>query len=323
MIKETIFIRNKGCFACQIACGRVTKAGSAEGEGPEYGTVWAFGAQCGIDNLKTIARANHLCNDLGLDTISMGSTIGCAMELNERGRLNGPKFGDAEAMVELIQKTAVRGGLGDKLAEGSTKLAKESGMPELSMSVKSLELPAYDPRGVQGLGLAYATSNRGGCHLRAYTIAHEILGTPQLVERFSTVGKPERTIILQNQHAAMDSLVLCRFTSFAFEAAQYAKLLTAATGTKFTDEDFMKIGERIYNLERLYNLREGFSSGDDTLPKRLLEEPMLNGPSKARVNMLLRMLPSYYALRGWDSEGVPTEEKLRELGLTGFVHGFP
>jgi aldehyde:ferredoxin oxidoreductase len=121
----------------------------------------------------------------------------------------------------------------------------------------------------------------------------------------------------------MDSLVLCRFTSFAFEAAQYAKLLTAATGTKFTDEDFMKIGERIYNLERLYNLREGFSSGDDTLPKRLLEEPMLNGPSKARVNMLLRMLPSYYALRGWDSEGVPTEEKLRELGLTGFVHGFP
>lgn len=314
-IRETILVRGRGCFACPIPCGRVTKVGELEVEGPEYGTLCAFGAQCGVDDLEVIARANLLCNDLGLDTISMGSTIGCAMELSERGRLDGPKFGGAEGIAELIRKTATREGLGEKLAEGSARLAEESGAPELSMSVKGLELPAYDPRGVQGLGLAYATSNRGGCHLRAYTIAQEVLGTPYPTERFSTAGKPEQTAILQDQHAVMDSLVLCRFTSLALKTTHYAKLLTAATGIEFTDEDLMKIGERIYNLERLYNLREGFSAEDDTLPKRLIEEPMPEGPSEGRRHMLPRMLSGYYACRGWGSDGVPTEEKLRELGL--------
>jgi aldehyde:ferredoxin oxidoreductase len=312
---ETILVRNKACFACPIACSRITRVEGAEHEGPEYETIGMFGAQCGVDNLEAIAKANLLCNDLGLDTISMGNTIGCAMELSERDTLNGPKFGDEKAIIELAQKTAMRDGLGEKLAGGSARLAKECGMPELSMSVKGLELPAYDPRGVQGQGLAYATSNRGGCHLKAYMIAPEILGVPNLMERFSTSGKPETVIIFQDLVAAIDSLALCEFTSFALETVQYAKLLSTATGIEFTDEDIMTIGERIWNLERLYNLREGFSAEDDTLPKRLLEEPMPEGPSKGRVNMLSKMLPSYYSFRGWNSKGEPTKEKLKELGL--------
>jgi aldehyde:ferredoxin oxidoreductase len=314
-IAETILVRKKGCFACPIACGRVTKVEELEGEGPEYETIWAFGAQCGIDDLTAIVKANNLCNDLGLDTISMGNTIGCAMELSEKGKLDGPRFGDARAIVELTRATAMREGLGDKLAEGSARLARDCGLPELSMSVKGLELPAYDPRGVQGQGLAYATSNRGGCHLRAYMIGPEILGVPKLIERFSTSGKAEMVIISQNLCAAVDSLVLCRFSMFALDAVQYSKLLTAATGIEFTDEDLMTVGERIWNLERLFNLREGFSAKDDTLPKRLLEEPMPEGPSKGRKSLVASMLPSYYAFRGWTPEGVPTKEKLRELGL--------
>jgi len=312
---ETILLRNKGCFACPMACGRVTKVGDLETEGPEYETIWAFGAQCGVDDLEAITRANHLCNDLGLDTISMGSTIGCAMELSERGKFKGPKFSDAKAIVELTRATAMREGLGDKLAEGSARLAKGCGLPDLSMSVKGLEIPAYDPRGVQGHGLAYATSNRGSCHLRAYMIAPEVLGLPKLMERFSTSGKPEMTVIFQNLTATVDSLILCEFTMFALETVEYAKLLSAATGIEFSDEEVMLIGERIWNLERLFNIREGFGAKDDTLPKRLLEEPMPEGPSKGRTCMLDKMLPSYYAFRGWDSKGVPTEEKLRELGL--------
>jgi aldehyde:ferredoxin oxidoreductase len=314
-IVDTILVRNKACFACPIACSRITRVEGAEHEGPEYETIGMFGAQCGVDNLEAITKANLLCNDLGLDTISMGSTIGCAMELSERGKLNGPKFGDEKAIVELVQKTAMRDGLGEKLAEGSARLAKECGMPELSMSVKGMELPAYDLRGIQGQGLASATSNRGGCHLRAYMIGPEILGVPNLVERFSTSGKPETVIIFQDLVSTIDSLVLCEFTAFALETVQYAKLLSAATGIEFTDEDMMTIGERIWNLERLYNLREGFSADDDTLPKRLLEEPMPEGPSKGRVNMLSKMLPSYYSFRGWNSKGEPTKEKLKELGL--------
>lgn len=314
-IAETILVRKKGCFACPIACGRVTKVGELEGEGPEYETLWAFGAQCGVDDLGAIAEANNLCNDLGLDTISMGNTIGCAMELSEKGKLDGPRFGDARAIVDLTRATAMREGLGDKLAEGSARLARGYGLPELSMSVKGLELPAYDPRGVQGQGLAYATSNRGGCHLRAYMIGPEILGVPKLMERFSTSGKAEMVIISQNLCAAVDSLVFCRFSMFALDAVQYSKLLTAATGIEFTDEDLMIVGERIWNLERLFNLREGFSAKDDTLPKRLMEEPMPEGPSKGRRSLVASMLPSYYAFRGWTPEGVPTREKLRELGL--------
>ena len=324
---ETILVKKKPCWGCPIACGRVTKVPpwspySGEGEGPEYETIWAFGAQCGVDNLEAIAKANYLCNELGLDTISMGHVIGTAMELYEKGYIKPEqtrgvdlKFGNVEAVVELTWRTAYRSGLGDDLAEGSKRLAEKYGAPELSMDVKGQELPAYDPRGAQGHGLGYATSNRGGCHLRAYMISAEILGIPEKLDPLTTEGKAKWVITFQDLFATCDSLVLCKFVTFAFGAEEFADMLSAATGWNLTADDVMKIGERIYNLERAFNIREGFKGREeDTLPKRLLEEPMPEGPVKGYVVKLNEMLDEYYSLRGW-KDGVPTKDKLRELGL--------
>jgi aldehyde:ferredoxin oxidoreductase len=327
MMAETILIKRKPCWGCPIACGRVTRVPpwspySGEGEGPEYETIWAYGAQCGVDNLEAIAKANYLCNELGLDTISMGHVIGTAMELYEKGYIKTEqtrgvdlKFGNAEAIVELTWRTAYRSGLGDDLAEGSKRLAEKYGAPELSMDVKGQELPAYDPRGAQGHGLGYATSNRGGCHLRAYMIAAEILGIPEKLDPLTTEGKAQWVITFQDLFAVCDSLVLCKFVTFAFGAEEFADMFSAATGWKVSTDDIMKIGERIYNLERAFNIREGFKGRDeDTLPKRLLEEPMPEGPVKGYVVKLNEMLDEYYRLRNW-KDGVPTKDKLRELGL--------
>jgi len=324
---ETILVKKKPCWGCPIACGRVTKVPpwspySGEGEGPEYETIWAFGAQCGVDNLEAIAKANYLCNELGLDTISMGHIIGTAMELYEKGYIKPEqtrgvdlKFGNTEAIVELTWRTAYRSGVGDELAEGSKRLAEKYGAPELSMDVKGQELPAYDPRGAQGHGLGYATSNRGGCHLRSYMISAEILGIPEKLDPLTTEGKAKWVITFQDLSATCDSLVLCKFVTFAFGAEEFADMLSAATGWNLTADDVMKIGERIYNLERAFNIREGFKGRDeDTLPKRLLEEPMPEGPAKGYVVKLNEMLDEYYNLRSWIN-GVPTKDKLRELGL--------
>ncbi len=314
------------CWGCPIGCARYTKVEnspfSGEGGGPEYETIWAFGAQTGTDNLEAINKANYLCNELGLDTISMGHTIGTLMELIEKGKIPSDKlrglkatWGSPEAIVELVWRTAYRSGIGDDLAEGAYRLASKYGAPELAMTVRMQELPAYDPRGVQGHALAYATSNRGGCHLRAYMISPEVLGVPELVDRFTTQGKPGLVKHFQDVFAVIDSLVVCKFTSFAIWAEDYAKLLSAVTGFDVTAKDVEVIGERIYNAERVFNI---LSFGDgrkyDTLPKRFLEEPMPEGPSKGYVVKLDEMLDEYYKLRGW-VDGRPTRAKLEELGL--------
>jgi len=314
------------CWGCPIGCARYTVISegpfSGEGGGPEYETIWAFGAQCGIGDLKAIAKANYLCNELGLDTISMGHVIGTLMELAEMGKvpkelLRGLRveWGSPEAIVELVWRTAYRSGIGDLLAEGAKRLAEHFGAPDVAMVVRGQELPAYDPRGVQGHGLGYATSNRGGCHLRAYLISPEVLGVPSLVNRFETKGKPALVKEFQDVFAVVDSLILCKFTTFALWTEDYADLLTAVTGWKFSPEDVMKIGERIWNAERAFNV---LSFGDgrqyDTLPKRLLEEPMPEGPAKGHVVRLNEMLDEYYKLRGW-IDGRPTRAKLEELGL--------
>lgn len=195
------------------------------------------------------------------------------------------------------------------------------GRPEVAMAVKGLELPAYDPRGCQGQGLAYATSNRGGCHLRAYLIGPEVLATPKLVDRFASSGKGGLTIVAQNLNAAVDSLVLCRFTSFALGAEHYARLLAAATGVPVDGQGLLTAGERTYTLERLANLERGFTRADDTLPRRLLEEPVAQGPSAGHTVALGPMLDEYYRFRGWDAAGRPTLRKLRDLGLDGPAPG--
>lgn len=316
-ITETILSGRRACYACPIACGRVTKTSEKEGEGPEYETAWAFSAQCGINDLTAVTHANYLCNELGLDTISTGNTIGCAMEMHQRGFLKEKmEFGDADKLVELVEKTALKEGIGKELAEGSKRFAEKHGAKELAMQVKGLELPAYDPRGAQGHALAYATSNRGGCHLRAYMIGPEILGTPALVDRFKPDGKADLVINFQNLYAALDSMILCVFTQFALNPSHYSEFVTATTGLTFTGLDLMKTGERIWNLERLFNVREGFGKKDDVLPPRFLETPLPEGGSRGRKVFLDKMLKEYYHLREWDEEGVPLERKLRELDLS-------
>ncbi len=324
LVEKGYLVKNKPCYSCPIGCGRVSKLPSGrEGEGPEYETGWAFGACCGVGDLIAITEANFLCNELGLDTISTGVTIACAMELYEKGYIpkedldKGPEllFGSSEAIVYYTRKIAYREGFGNKLAEGAYRLASSYGHPELAMTVKKQELPAYDPRGAQGHALEYATSNRGGCHVRGYMISPEILGVPEKLEPQETKGKAEWVKTFQDLTAVIDSAGLCLFSSFALSAEDYLDLINAATGFGYTLEELMKCGERIWNLERLFNLRAGISPEEDKLPERFLKEAMPEGPQKGAVVKLEGLLRDYYKVRGWTEDGKPTEEKKKELGL--------
>jgi aldehyde:ferredoxin oxidoreductase len=322
--------RPKGCFSCIISCGRVTKVTNpkykGEGEGPEYETAWGFGGDCGVDNFDAGIKANYYCNEYGMDTISMGSTVACAFELYEKGFITDKdtggialNWGDGDAMLEMVRLTGVGEGFGKKLGQGSYRLAESYGHPELSMTVKKQEMPAYDARAVQGVGLNYATSNRGGCHMRGYTIETEVLGNPVFgpkMDQHTIDGKPQMCINWQNLTAALDATGACQFTTFGIASAELAAMLGPLTGIEYSADDFLKCGDRIWNLERLFNLKAGFTAKDDTLPPRLLKEPIKTGPSKGKVSLLPEMLPEYYRLRGWDENGAPTPEKLQELGLS-------
>ncbi|MCK5924214.1 MAG: aldehyde ferredoxin oxidoreductase C-terminal domain-containing protein, partial [Methylococcales bacterium] len=240
----------------------------------------------------------------------------CAMELAQRGLMdNGLEFGQADKLLGLIHATAHREGIGDEMAEGSYRMAAKYGAPELSMTAKKLELPAYDPRGMQGQGLVYATSNRGACHETGNMLGPEVLALPRLIDRFATQGKAGIVSVHQNSAAVIDSLVYCKFANMAVAEEFFARTLTAVTGLPFSADDLMKVGERVWNLERLYNLREGFSKEDDTLPDRLLNEPIAEGPSAGFTVKLAPMLEDCYQFRGWDEDGVPMAGKLAELGL--------
>lgn len=318
-LAETLLVRRKACWGCPIGCARVTEAGGIRGEGPEYESIWALGAQCGVDDLEAVAQANYLCNEAGLDTISTGSTIGCAMELTQAGKLpGGPSFGSREDMLGAVRAMAKGEGLGRAMAQGSRRFAASYGEPGLAMQVKGLELPAYDPRGLQGQGLSFATSNRGGCHLRAYLVGPEVLGIPKLVDRYSTRDKPGLAVFYQHINAAVDSLVLCRFLQFSVADDYLARFLTAVTGLEYKAGDLHRVGERIWNLERSFNLACGIDASADTLPPRLLHEPVEEGPARGRVVLLDEMLPLYYRSRGWSLDGVPGERKMRDLNVPAF-----
>ncbi|MFC1888719.1 aldehyde ferredoxin oxidoreductase family protein [Thermodesulfobacteriota bacterium] len=326
--KELYYVKSRPCRGCPIACGRLTRTPEREGEGPEYETLWAFGALCGINDLEKIIHANYNCNELGLDTISTGNTIACAMELSERGLFDDETaermradlgrdlcFGDADAIVRLSGLIGRAEGIGEVLGAGSARLATRFGHPEIAMQVKGLEMPAYDPRGFHGMSLALATNNRGGCHLRAFLIGTEALATPFAVDRFSTQGKPALVKLFQDLTATIDSMGACVFTIFALNPGLYAELVGAVTGVPLDGDALLAAGERIWNLEKLFNLREGFSRADDTLPQRLLIDPLPAGHSKGRNPDLESLLDDYYGRRGWTNEGIPTPEKLAELGL--------
>jgi aldehyde:ferredoxin oxidoreductase len=332
-LTRTFLVGHRACFACPISCGRVTRVEEppfeGEGEGPEYETIYALGSDCGVDNLAAITKANYICNELGLDTISMGSTIACAMELSEKGYLPEKdvgrklRFGDAEALVELTRMTGYREGFGDVLAEGSLRMATKYGHPELAMVAKGQDFAGYEPRGEQGMGLAYATSPIGASHMRGDPAYFELLGVPCNVDPLTWKDKPPVVAKWQDLFCIIDSAGLCVFYSvrnlikpeLMAPPVGIMELLNAATGADYTLRELEKAGERIFNAERLFLARAGFSRKDDTLPPRMLREPLPEGPGKGMVCHLEEMLEDYYRVRGWDQDGIPTREKLEELGL--------
>jgi len=326
-------VANQACFGCTIACGRVSKIGAGHftvkdkpkyqkaSGGLEYENAWSLGADTGVGDLDAITFANYLCNEYGMDPITLGSTVAAAMELFEAGVLTEKevgfalKFGSAEALVRAVEITGKGEGFGKTLGLGSKRLCEKYKRPELSMTVKGQEFPAYDPRGIQGMGLAYATSNRGACHLRGYTVASEVLGIPVKTDPLVTEGKAGLVKAFQDATAVVDSSGLCLFTTFAWTMNDIQPQVAAACGEEFTVDNLMTLGERVWNLERQFNLAAGLTSKDDTLPQRLLKEGAKTGPAKGKANALDKMLPQYYELRGWGADGVPTRQTLQKLGL--------
>lgn len=326
-------VTNQACFGCTIACGRISKIDpthfsvqnkpqywGASG-GLEYEAAWALGAANGVNDLEALQYANLICNEHGMDPISFGATVGAVMELYEMGVLTKEQigvaapFGSAQALCEFADMTAKGTGFGKDIGLGSKRLTAKYGHPELTMSVKGQEFPAYDSRGIQGMGLAYATSNRGACHLRGYTVASEVLGIPVKTDPLSADGKPELVKAFQDATAVFDSSGTCVFTTFAWGLADLQPQLAAACGDEFTLDNLNVIGERIWNMERDFNNRAGFTAKDDTLPPRLLNEPAKTGPAKGLVNKLPEMLPKYYEVRGWNPDGTLRPETRARLGL--------
>ncbi len=327
-------VTNAACFGCTIACGRIstidpkhyTIANKPEymgaNGGLEYEAAWALGSDTGVDDLDALTYANFICNEDGFDPISFGATVAAAMELYEIGAITKEttggiemKFGSAEALTRSAELVAKGEGFGRELALGSKRLTEKYGHPDLSMTVKGQEFPAYDPRGIQGMGLTYATSNRGACHLRSYTVSSEILGVPVKTDPLTTDGKPELVKAFQDATAAVDSSGLCVFTTFAWTLEDIAPQVDAACEGGWSPEKMLEMGERIWNLERKFNMDAGLTAADDTLPKRLLKDAAKTGPAKGKVNELHKMLPHYYVIRGWTPEGVPTAETVSRLRL--------
>ena len=286
-------------------------------ESVEYESAWSLGGNCDNRDAPAMIKMIDQANEYGFDAIELGQCLACYMELTERGLTpdgEGLAWGDATAMVAMVDKMGRREGVGDVLAEGTARIAQHFGAPEVAMTVKGQAIPAYDPRGLKGMGIGFATSNRGACHLRAYTPGSEILGVGGKTDPLAWEGKGKLTKLLQDIMAFSDSMDICKFSAFAESADHYAQQYAAFTGQAFTAEDVIRTGERIYNLERHYNNQAGFREGSDTLPDRFLTEASTADGSRGHVCELQQMLVEYYAERGWE-EGVVPAEKLAELSI--------
>jgi aldehyde:ferredoxin oxidoreductase len=320
-------LTNKACFGCTIACGRIAHIDKqhftivnrreywhASG-GLEYETAFAFGPVVGVDDIDALTFAGYMMNEHGMDPISFGVTLAAAMELFEMGVITAAdtdgvalNFGNAEALTIMAEKTGKYSGFGQILGLGSKRLCEKYGHPELSMSVKGQEFAGYDSRALQGMGLGYATSNRGACHLKHDTFAEDM-------EDQTGAGKAKPIKESQDRIAMVDSTGLCLFTEAAWNPEDFQVQINAACEGEWSVPRLLETGERIWNLERQFNLAAGLTAADDTLPKRMLEDPAPSGTAKGKVNQLDIMLPEYYAERGWTSEGVPSAETLQRLGL--------
>jgi aldehyde:ferredoxin oxidoreductase len=330
-LKNQYLIRHTPCYRCPLSCGRLTEVPDGpykgKGEGPEYETISSLGTGCGVSDLAALIKANYLCNEYGMDTIGTGMTIAAAMELYEKGYVPEDvvgmslKFGDHDAVIAMIKKMAYREGFGDDLAQGSYRLCEKYGHPEIAVTTRKQEFPGYDPRGSQGMGLLYATSNKGASHMEGDVAYEEVFGTPVKEDPHTTEGKADLVKHFQDSFALIDSAGLCVFVALRYVFSKERKIwperltemMNFTTGIGYTPEEIMKSAERIYNIERVFLLKAG--STEDTLPHRMLHEPLPDGPAKGMVNQLDKMLPEFYQLRGWDEKGWPTKEKLAELGL--------
>lgn len=336
VINANYLKKPKPCFRCPIACGRDTKVDDpkygGEGEGPEYETIAAYGSACGVDNMAAIIKANYLCNEYGLDTISAGMTVACAMEMAEKGYIPQEdigfdlKFGDPDAMIALTHQMAKREGFGNELAQGSFRLAEKYGHPEIAVTAKKQEFPGYDPRGSKGMGLLYATSNIGASHMSGDIAYSEVFGVPEKLDPLSLENKAELVKRFEDAFAIIDATGLCVFLSvrYMFEPkvelwpTPLTEVMNAATGHAFTQQSLLDAGDRIFNLERLFLLRAGLTHADDTLPPRMLNEPLPGGPGKGHVVELDQLLPRFYEVRGWDDLGKPTLDKLEKLAIAEY-----
>jgi aldehyde:ferredoxin oxidoreductase len=344
-ITDSVFVEGVACFACPVTCGRRTAIREGRwqgnsGEGPEYETTNTFGAMCGVSDINAITMANYLCNQYGLDTISTGSTIAFSMECFERGILTPEmtagldlEFGDADLIVDLVEKIALREGVGDLLAEGTQVMAQKlgQGSEHFAMHVKGLELPAYDPRAAKICGLGYVTANRGGDHITSYVEAPTFIDVPLLVIDDSAIKDPlvadpeeARVVVdMENALAALDAIGCCKFMGMGLTSQDMVDLIVAATGWDITLEEYLACGERSYNLARAFCIREGIDREADILPERLMQDPLPSGPAEDMVierESLEAMKDAYYKFRGWDpSNGFPTPGKLESLGLHDLV----
>ena len=318
-VNSHLRVANNTCHACPVGCKIEVEVKDGKYktrvESIEFESAWSLGSNCLLSDAEAISFMIDRCNEYGLDTIELGHAFSVTMEAYEKGIISEELiWGDADSMIELTRKIAYREGFGGVLAEGPARAAASWGAPELSMSVKGQSIPAYDPRGIQGIGLGYATSNRGACHLRGYTVASEIAGIPEPTDRLKPEGKGELLKIFQDMLAFSDSMNICKFSSFSENAEHYAEQYSAMTGVPMTADDVMRAGERIYNLERYYNNLAGFNRReDDFLPERFTKEPA-SGNSTGHVSRMDIMLEEYYQVRGW-KDGLVPNDKLRELGI--------
>lgn len=336
ILLETIFSGNYHCPACPIGCGKEVKIregkyAGVDGAAAEYETIATLGSLCLVDNLEAVSLANQLCNQYGMDTISTGAAIAFAMEAYEKGLicssdLDGLEltWGNADAMIEMVRRIGERRGLGRLLGEGVRRAAEEIGgrASEFAIHVKGLELPAHDPRAFYSLALGYATSNRGACHLQAYSHPFERwitipdLGYSECLPPHIEKGKAELVMKLQNLMCMFDSLKICKFSMYGgIEPHHLVELLNLVTGWDVNLKEFMRVGERLFNLKRLYNVKCGIDRKDDILPSRLLTQTRGEGGASDTLPYLGRMLSEYYKLRGWDEKGIPLSSKLKEVGL--------
>jgi aldehyde:ferredoxin oxidoreductase len=336
---QTILKKNYHCSSCIIGCGRVTEVKEGpfqlpETAGPEYETLALFGSNLLIDNLEAINYANYLCNDYGIDTIGVGGAIAFAMECYEHNLINRADccgeeilWGDPATLIRLVKQIAHRQGIGGLLGQGvrAAAAAIGGGSEEYAIHVKGMELPAHDPRAWVSVGLAYATSNRGACHLQACSqnweksITTPSLGFDKVLDRFSGENKGHLVFIAQNLMCIMDSLKLCKFSTFGgIDAVTIAKWLNLVTGWDFTLEEMMKAGERMFTLKRMFNNGCGITKADDNLPKRIQFKPRGDGPNPDHLPPLKQMLEEYYQYRRWDENGFPTDELIEDMGLEGY-----